>query len=74
MNPNLSRRDFVKTSVVAATALGLNPSLWAQGKPGPRILVQLYSVRDDCARDFDAALAQIAKMGFAGVEFAGYHK
>lgn len=74
MNPNLSRRDFVKTSVVAATALGLNPSLWAQGKPGPRISVQLYSVRDDCARDFDAALAQIAKMGFAGVEFAGYHK
>jgi len=31
-------------------------------------------VRDDCAKDFDAALAQVAKMGFAGVEFAGYHK
>ncbi|MGA2499926.1 MAG: sugar phosphate isomerase/epimerase [Tepidisphaeraceae bacterium] len=38
------------------------------------IAVQLYSVRGDCAKDFDAALAEIAKMGFAGVEFAGYHK
>ncbi|MDD4872747.1 MAG: sugar phosphate isomerase/epimerase, partial [Kiritimatiellae bacterium] len=37
------------------------------------ISVQLYSVRGDCSKDFDAALARIAKMGFAGVEFAGYH-
>jgi sugar phosphate isomerase/epimerase len=38
------------------------------------ISVQLYSVRDDCAKDFDAAIERIAKMGFTGVEFAGYHK
>jgi len=38
------------------------------------IAVQLYSVRGDCAKDFDAALGQVAKMGFVGVEFAGYHK
>jgi sugar phosphate isomerase/epimerase len=37
------------------------------------IAVQLYSVRGDCKRDFDAALEQITKMGFAGVEFAGYY-
>jgi sugar phosphate isomerase/epimerase len=37
------------------------------------IALQLYSVRDACAKDFDAALAQVAAMGFAGVEFAGYH-
>lgn len=35
--------------------------------------VQLYSVRGDCKKDFDAALAQVAKMGFQGVEFAGYY-
>ena len=74
MNTTLSRRDFVKTSLLAATALGVKPALWAQGAVQPRISVQLYSVRDDCAKDFDAALAQVAKMGFAGVEFAGYHK
>jgi len=35
--------------------------------------LQLYSVRDDCARDLTGTLTAIAKMGYAGVEFAGYH-
>ena len=48
------------------------PSLQAAGKKLP-LALQLYSVRDDCGKDFDAALAQVAKMGFTGVEFAGYH-
>jgi len=68
-----SRRDFVKTSIVTAAALSLGPGLWAQAKSHPRISIQLYSVRDDCAKDFDSALAQLAKMGFEGVGFAGYH-
>ncbi|HEY5911450.1 MAG TPA: sugar phosphate isomerase/epimerase [Verrucomicrobiae bacterium] len=74
MNAPLSRRNFVKTSMLATTALGLQPSLWGQTTANPRISVQLYSVRDACSKDFDAALADVAKMGFAGVEFAGYHK
>jgi len=36
------------------------------------IALQLYSIRDDCQKDFDGALEQVAKMGFEGVEFAGY--
>jgi sugar phosphate isomerase/epimerase len=35
--------------------------------------VQLYSVREDCAKDLPGVLAAIAKMGYAGVEFAGYY-
>jgi sugar phosphate isomerase/epimerase len=35
--------------------------------------VQLYSVRDDCARDLPGTLTVVAQMGYAGVEFAGYH-
>jgi sugar phosphate isomerase/epimerase len=35
--------------------------------------VQLYSVRDDCARDLPGVLEAVAKMGYAGVEFAGYY-
>ena len=74
MNTVYSRRDFVKASLLAATALSLKPSLWAaEGLASPRIAVQLYSVRDDCSKDFDAALARLAKMGFVGMEFAGYH-
>lgn len=70
-----SRRQFIQTSFAAVAALGLAPLLRAQGA-GRKLPValQLYSVREDCAKDFDAALAQVAKMGFEGVEFAGYHK
>lgn len=35
--------------------------------------VQLYSVREDCARDLPGTLKALAKMGYAGVEFAGYY-
>lgn len=37
------------------------------------IAVQLYSVRGDCAEDLMGTLGKIAEMGYAGVEFAGYH-
>jgi sugar phosphate isomerase/epimerase len=76
MSP-LSRRHFVKTSLLATTALGMKPLLSASTALSSKqipISIQLYSVRGDCAADFDAALAQLAKMGFAGVEFAGYYK
>ncbi len=38
-----------------------------------RIGLQLYSVRADCARDLVGTLSKISKMGYEGVEFAGYH-
>lgn len=41
-------------------------------KPIP-VGVQLYSVREDCARDLPGTLAAIKKMGYVGVEFAGYY-
>ncbi|HHT27293.1 MAG TPA: sugar phosphate isomerase/epimerase [Firmicutes bacterium] len=37
------------------------------------IAVQLYSVRQNCAEDLPGTLAAIAKMGYEGVEFAGYY-
>jgi sugar phosphate isomerase/epimerase len=37
------------------------------------IALQLYSVRDDCARDLPGTLKAVAKMGYEGVEFAGYY-
>jgi sugar phosphate isomerase/epimerase len=74
-NTQLSRRHFIQASILAASAASLTGFAWAQGV-GRKIpiAVQLYSVRNDCAKDFDAALAEVAKMGFEGVEFAGYHK
>jgi len=75
MLPSLSRRQFIQSSILATATLSMKPSLL--GSTGPKTLpisIQLYSVRDDCAKDFDATLAQLAKLGFDGVEFAGYHK
>ena len=38
------------------------------------IALQLYSVRRDCGKDLDATVAAVGKMGYEGVEFAGYYK
>lgn len=37
------------------------------------IALQLYSVRDDCAADLPGTVAKVAKLGYDGVEFAGYY-
>jgi len=37
------------------------------------VALQLYSVREDCARDLPGTLKAVANMGYDGVEFAGYH-
>ena len=37
------------------------------------IALQLYSVREDCARDLPRTLEAVADMGYNGVEFAGYY-
>jgi sugar phosphate isomerase/epimerase len=37
-----------------------------------RIGMQLYTVRDEMAKDFDGTLARVAALGFKEVEFAGY--
>jgi sugar phosphate isomerase/epimerase len=35
--------------------------------------VQLYSLREEAARDFPAVLERVAGIGFVGVEFAGFY-
>ena len=37
------------------------------------VALQLYSVREDCARDLPGTLEAVANMGYDGVEFAGYY-
>ena len=37
------------------------------------IALQLYSVREDAARDLPGVLKEVARMGYEGVEFAGYY-
>jgi sugar phosphate isomerase/epimerase len=69
-----TRRMVIKTTGLVAAAWALPLKLRAAAAIARiPIAVQLYSVRGDCRQDFDAALEQIAKMGFSGVEFAGYY-
>jgi sugar phosphate isomerase/epimerase len=69
-----SRRTVLKTAGLTALACvlpeELRVALAARRVP---IAVQLYSVRNECAKDFDGALEQVAKLGFKAVEFAGYY-
>jgi sugar phosphate isomerase/epimerase len=74
---NIHRRKFLQLSAVgvAGASLGLagcatNKSSAAKKKIP--VGVQLYSVKEDCKKDFPGTLAAIAKMGYPGVEFAGY--
>ena len=39
----------------------------------PSISVQLYSFREEAAKDFEGVLRRLGEVGFVGVEFAGFH-
>jgi len=36
--------------------------------------LQLWTVRTECAKDFPGTIAKVAKMGYKGVEFAGFYE
>jgi sugar phosphate isomerase/epimerase len=70
--PFTSRRDFLRSSALAAAGAVLVPSL-ARAQEAKRnipIAVQLYSVRNELKADYDGTIEQIGKMGYQGVEFA----
>ena len=73
----LGRREFIQLSALglAGASLGLagcaSSSCCSMKKKIP-VGVELYSVREDCKKDLPGTLAAIARMGYAGVEFAGY--
>jgi len=71
----LSQRDFLKlTGTAALAAIGGLPACLraAEGKKIP-VGLQLYSVREQCQQDLVGTVKAVAKMGYKGVEFAGYY-
>jgi len=77
---SFSRREFLKAAAVGAGA-GL-VRLDGSGAPKPQapapkkkipVGVQLYSVREQAAKDLPGVLEAIGRMGYKGVEFAGYY-
>lgn len=73
--PRSSRRRFLRNSAfVAAGAIAI-PALpvWAEEvKKKIPIGLELYSVRNELPKDFTGVIERIGKMGYQGVEFAGY--
>jgi sugar phosphate isomerase/epimerase len=83
MDRLLTRMEFIRIVAAGAALWSARPG-WAAGgssTPGAEggatspipVGLQLYSVRNECAKDLSAVLAAVAAMGYEGVEFAGYH-
>lgn len=71
---NCTRRDMLKQSLGWAVLMAMGMPRFAQAAGGKLpVGLQLYSVRNECAKDLPGVLEAVAKMGYAGVEFAGYH-
>ncbi len=66
----LSRRDLIRLGACGVLAACAVRRAAAAKIP---VGVQLYSVRHDCERDLPRTLSKISKMGYSGVEFAGYY-
>lgn len=64
---SMTRRGFGQIALAGLAATRLQ----AAGKVP--LAVQLYSVRQLGQKDLAAVLAQVKKLGYAGVEFAGYY-
>jgi sugar phosphate isomerase/epimerase len=43
-------------------------------KHGIPVGLQLWTVREECKKDFPGTIAKVAKMGYKGVEFAGFYE
>jgi len=81
---SVSRRGFMAKSIAAAALLTSGAygaqkdqkkkkQAAKQAKRQTPIGLQLYSVREDCQRDLPGTIAAVGKMGYDGVEFAGYY-
>ena len=74
MQESLSRRTFMQISGLAAGSLltmGCN-KMNTNEKQIP-VGLQLYSVRQQCEKDFAGSIAKVAELGYQGVEFAGFY-
>lgn len=77
MVKDISRRNFTRKLTCSALGFGSLETLrsgiaGAAPKCPPAVALQLYTIRDLTAKDFTGTLQTVAKLGYDGVEFAGY--
>src|SRR5580765_8350602 len=70
---DIPRREFLKTGAAVAAAATLAPN-WLSASPfGLPVGIQLYTVKDELAKDFDGTLGKVAALGYKEVEAAGFY-
>ena len=75
MSDSHDRRTFLATLGAAALTLAARrPVPLISRRRLKRIGLQLYTVRDEMAKDVPKTLERVAQIGYREVEFAGYFK
>lgn len=69
----VSRRGFLSSAVATATVSALSSRNLFADLEMPPIGLQLYSVRQDLAKDFPGTLKRVAAIGYREVEAAGFY-
>ena len=72
---HLSRREFLGVAAVAGATLCVGvptPGQAAHEKKIP-IGLEMYTLREECKTNMSGMLSAVSKIGYKGVEFAGYH-
>jgi len=76
MTAGMTRRTFFAVTGAATVAAGWSRAiLSAQNYGGKKVPIglQLYTIGADLRRDMAGSLAAVAKLGYKGVEFAGFN-
>jgi sugar phosphate isomerase/epimerase len=71
----VTRREFISGIAVAGASLALTGPRVGQAAQSGKIPVglELYTLREECKTDLPGMIAAVSKIGYKGVEFAGYH-
>ncbi len=73
----INRRQFLsaatQTTIGAMAFTAMNRSKTEAATKLSKIGLQLYTVRNEMAKDFEGSLKRVAELGYNEVEFAGYY-
>ena len=69
----ITRRQMLRQGAGLAALGALGPAALAASLAKVPVGLQLYSIRGECQKDLPGSLAAVAKIGYKGVEFAGYY-
>jgi sugar phosphate isomerase/epimerase len=71
----MQRRTFLRQSIVTAAAIGAGRPLFAQAAKSPYLSdlgIQLYTLRNEIAKDVNATIKAVAAAGYKQVEMYGF--